>query len=102
MRRYLPLILSLMLFGCVNATSGTDFDIKKIDQITKGMTRNEVVKIIGIKPSHETVSFVVGKKSTLLQWIFVSISPTQSTTKGLGVSFDENNRVVYWSKSTQK
>ena len=75
---------------------------KKVDQITNGMTRNEVVKIIGIKPSRETTTIVGGKKSTTLTWTFASLIFGKTTVKALLVKFDENNRAVYWSKSSRK
>ena len=96
MRRYLPIFLILLLFGCF-ARVGTDFDLKKANQITNGMARNEVVELIGNKATHESVHFINGKKMTVLQWSFGQTVGLKTTAKALIVSFDENDRVVNFS-----
>lgn len=97
MRRFMLLSVALILFGC--ATAGTDFDLKAFDQITNGMTRVEVVKVIGQKPTHEYVNVVDGKTFTTLQWVFARVEVTESYSKAITVTFDGNDRVINFGKA---
>ena len=96
MRRYLPIFLTLLLFGCY-ATVGKDFDLKQANRITNGMEMEKVVKLIGTKATHESVSFMNGKKFTVLQWSFGKTVGLETAAKALIVSFDENDRVVNYT-----
>ena len=82
------LILWVMaLLGC--STLGTDFEENNALKIRKGMTRDEVIAVMGSPPSE-----VEGTNDWRLTWIYTVSDPISfgSRSKRVTVTFDDRGK----------
>jgi outer membrane protein assembly factor BamE (lipoprotein component of BamABCDE complex) len=84
-----PLILwvLIVLSGC--STLGTDFEENNALKIRKGMTRDEVIAVMGSPPSQ-----VEGTNDWRLTWIYTVSDPISfgSRSKRVTVTFDDRGK----------
>jgi len=97
MRNFAFLIAMLPLISC--ATAGVNYNPYAFHQIESGMTRDEVIRIVGKQPTHQYVTSTNEKKTTMLQWVFVNIGLASGYLRTLTITFDENNKVINFAKS---
>lgn len=81
--RWISLAGCLLFGGCT--TLGEDFDDERAAQIHQGMTRDQVIAVMGSPPSQ-----VEGNDSGRLVWLYAVADPIGFgvTSKRLAVSFD--------------
>ncbi|MEJ5128202.1 outer membrane protein assembly factor BamE [Comamonas sp. MYb21] len=85
MKKLLTLILALALFGC--ASSGHKFSIKQANEIQNGMTREQVVQIMGGKPNS-----ITNQGKTFI-WSYAKVNGFTGghRSRAVKIDFDENN-----------
>jgi outer membrane protein assembly factor BamE (lipoprotein component of BamABCDE complex) len=85
--RPLLILWVMALSGC--STLGTDFEENNALKIRKGMTRDEVIAVMGSPPSE-----VEGTNDWRLTWIFTVSDPISfgSRSKRVTVTFDDRGK----------
>jgi len=97
MKNFVFLVAMLPLIGC--ATAGVNYNPYAFHQIESGMTRDEVIRIVGKQPTHQYITSTNEKTTTMLQWVFVNIGLAVGHSRALTITFDENNRAINFTKS---
>lgn len=94
-RALLQGLLFMVLTGCTSL--GEPFDAEQASKIRNGMSRQEVIGIMGSEPST-----VEGSDPWKSVWIFTVADPISfgTRTERVSFTFDENNR-VYGLPKTQ-
>ncbi|MBF5004762.1 outer membrane protein assembly factor BamE domain-containing protein [Diaphorobacter caeni] len=85
MKKLIPLALALLLTAC--ASSGHKFTIQQANQIQNGMTREQVVKIMGGKPNS-----ITNQGKTFI-WSYAKVNGFTGghRSRAVKIDFDENN-----------
>lgn len=86
MRAFASLGLAAGLWSC--STIGEDFELGQASQVRNGMSREEVIAIMGSPPSP-----VEGGDHGKLIWLYSSADPLSVKLKRVSFSFDENGKV---------
>lgn len=86
MKFIILLMISLMITGCV----GHDFDLSVARQIKAGMSREEVIKIVGHEPTTEVISC---RNEACVRICLWSYGNAFGEGKALSVTL-KNNKVV--------
>lgn len=77
---------ALILAGC--ASSGSKFSMSAANQVTNGMTREEVIRVMGSKPT------TVAQQGKVMVWSHVRANGFTGSAKSLAVkfSFDDDGK----------
>ncbi len=79
-------LISTLFVGC--STIGEDFELDRARQIKNGMTREEVIGLMGSPPSD-----VEGGDHGKLIWLFSSADPLDVHFKRVSFSFDDQGKL---------
>jgi outer membrane protein assembly factor BamE (lipoprotein component of BamABCDE complex) len=79
-------LFSFLLSAC--STIGEDFEFERARQIQNGMTREEVIAIMGSAPSD-----IEGGDHGKLVWLFSSADPLNVHLKRVSFSFDDQGKL---------
>ena len=79
-------LAAILLFGC--STIGDDFDLDHAQLIRNGMTREQVIDLMGSPPSE-----VEGGDHGKLIWLYSSADPLSVHLKRLSFSFDDQGKL---------
>lgn len=79
-------LFSFLLSAC--STIGEDFEFERARQIQNGMTREEVIAIMGSTPSD-----IEGGDHGKLVWLFSSADPLNVHLKRVSFSFDDQGKL---------
>ncbi|QDU66232.1 hypothetical protein [Engelhardtia mirabilis] len=88
-QRLCSFTLCACVLGCISVR-GPQFDLEDAKRVELGMTKAEVVEILGSEPS-DTAIDATGE---LWMWIRVVVTPTSSSAKSFSVKF-QGDRVVF-------
>lgn len=78
--------LAASLWAC--STIGEDFELDQANRVRNGMSREEVIAVMGAPPSP-----VEGGDHGKLVWLYSSADPMSVRMKRVSFSFDENGKV---------
>ncbi len=88
MRIFLVFSASLALIGCVSM--GTNYDPAAVSQLTVGMSKQQVVKLLGTP--NQTVSY--GDGTQRLVWVHSKGSMLGAKARAIGLPFDREGKLA--------
>lgn len=88
MKRLIPLAAALLLAGCVSM--GTDYDPAAVDRLQVGMTKGEVIRMLG-QPNQVIALSGGGQK---LIWVHSTGSMFGANARSVGLPFDADGRLT--------
>jgi len=88
MKRILPLAAAMLLVGCVSV--GTNYDPAAVGQLRVGMTKAEVIHLLG--PPNQVVNNSDGTQR--LVWVHSTGSMLGANARSVGLPFGANGRLT--------
>ncbi len=88
MKHFLSFTAALALAGCVSM--GTDYDVAAVDRLQVGMTKAEVIGLLG--QPNQVVTNADG--SERLVWVHSTGSMFGANARSVGLPFDANGRLT--------
>jgi hypothetical protein len=83
---YLVLLAALALPAC--SSIGTDFELANAERVRNGMSREQVIEVMGSEPSD-----VEGSDRGTLIWLYSTASVLSTHVQRVSFTLDENGRV---------
>ncbi len=87
MKRILPIAIAALLAGCVS--TGTNYDPAAVDRLQVGMTKAEVIRMLG-QPNQVIALAGGGKK---LIWVHSTGSMFGANARSVGLPFDRDGKL---------
>lgn len=88
MRKHFVAIAALLLAGCVSM--GTDYDVAAVDRLRMGMTKAEVIGLLG-QPNQVVTN---SDGSERLIWVHSTGSMLGANSRSLGLPFDSSGKLT--------
>ena len=95
----LTLMPLLFLTSCSTIKVGDFYEHDNIEQLTEGMTEQEVISILGAEPSDRTTYMKNG--NYLLQWHYSHASLSKNGSRHLAILFSSDNKMIKITHATQ-
>lgn len=88
MRKYLVAVAALSLAGCVSM--GTNYDVAAVDRLRVGMTKAEVIGLLG-QPNQVVTN---SDGSERLVWVHSTGSMCGANARSVGLPFDRGGKLT--------
>lgn len=88
MKRIFPIAAAALLAGCVSM--GTNYDVAAVDRLRVGMTKAEVIGLLG-QPNQIVTN---SDGSERLVWVHSAGSMFGANARSVGLPFDANGRLT--------
>jgi hypothetical protein len=88
MKRLMPFAAAVLLAGCVSM--GTNYDPAAVDRLQVGMTKAQVIQMLG-QPNQMITLAGGGQK---LIWVHSTGSMFGANARSVGLPFDANGRLI--------
>jgi hypothetical protein len=88
MRKNLAVLAALLLAGCVSM--GTNYDVAAVDRLQKGMTKAEVIQMLG-KPN-QFINYSNGTESLI--WVHSTGSMFGANARSVGLPFGPDGKLT--------
>jgi hypothetical protein len=88
MKWYITLSAALMLVGCVSM--GTNYDVAAVDRLQKGMTKAEVIQMLG-KPN-QVINYSNGTERLI--WVHSTGSMFGANARSVGLPFGPDGKLT--------
>jgi hypothetical protein len=87
MKKHVSIIIALLLTGCA---SGTNYNPASVSQLQPGMSKEEVVKMLG-KPNSVTA---MANGQTILVWARAKVSPFGASSRSASLIFGADGKLL--------